>query len=40
MKPFALDLYERFLNGETVEELARELEIPIERIAHRIRAAA
>ncbi len=39
MKPFALEIYERYCNGSTVEELSRELEIPAERIAQRIRAA-
>jgi hypothetical protein len=39
MKPFAIQLYERFLRGETVEQLAAALDIPVERIAARIRAA-
>lgn len=37
--PFALEVYRRHLNGETVEELSRELEIPLERIEDRLRAA-
>ena len=40
MQAFAFQLYERFLNGATVEQLARELGIPADRIAERIRAAA
>ncbi len=39
MKPFAVLLYERFRNGETIEELAAALGIQPERIAARIRAA-
>lgn len=39
MKPFAIQLYERFMSGETIEQLAAALEIPVERIAARIRAA-
>lgn len=37
--PFALELYRRYLNGETIEELSAELGIPRERIEDRIRAA-
>ncbi|HEY1207534.1 MAG: hypothetical protein ABSH46_05260 [Bryobacteraceae bacterium] len=37
--PFALEVYRRYLNGETVEELSAELGIPAERIEDRIRAA-
>ncbi len=40
MLPFALQIYRRFLNGETVEQIAASLEIPVERIEQRIRAAA
>ncbi len=40
MKPFALQIYERYLKGETVERLSAEWQIPIERILQRIRAAA
>ena len=39
MKPFAVQLYDRFLRGETVEQLAAAFEIPVERVAARIRAA-
>jgi hypothetical protein len=39
MKPFAIQLYERFTSGETIERLAVALNIPAERIAMRIRAA-
>ncbi len=39
-EPFALELYRRFLSGETVDQLAAELAIPPERIDRRIRAAA
>lgn len=39
-EPFALDLCRRFLDGETVQQLAVGLSIPEERVAQRIRAAA
>lgn len=39
-QPFALELYRRFLSGETVQQLSSELAIPPERIDRRIRAAA
>jgi hypothetical protein len=39
-EPFALNLYRRFLEGETVQQLAAGLSIPEERVAQRIRAAA
>ncbi|MFB3827944.1 MAG: hypothetical protein ACE15B_14325 [Bryobacteraceae bacterium] len=39
MKPFAMELYERYARGESVERLAAALNIPAERIAIRIRAA-
>ncbi len=39
MKPFAIQIYERFIGGETVEQLAAALDIPVERVAARIRAA-
>ena len=39
MKPFSIQLYERFISGETIEQLAAALNIPAERIAMRIRAA-
>jgi hypothetical protein len=38
-QPFALELYGRFLSGESVEQLSSELAIPAERIERRIRAA-
>jgi len=38
-EPFALQIYRRFLEGESVEELATNLGIPVERIETRIRAA-
>jgi hypothetical protein len=40
MTPFAIDLYDRFRKGESIEQLASELRIPVERIEQRIRAAA
>ncbi len=39
MKPFAIQLYERFIAGETIAQLAAALDIPAERVAARIRAA-
>jgi len=39
MKPFAILLYERYMRGETIERLAAAFNIPVERIAIRIRAA-
>lgn len=39
MKPFAIQLYERFINGESVEHLAAALDIPVERVAARLLAA-
>ncbi len=39
-EPLAITLYRRFLNGETVQELAAALAIPEERVDQRIRAAA
>ena len=39
IKPFAIQLYERFARGETIEQLAAKLHIPVERVAMRIRAA-
>ena len=37
--PFAVEVYRRYLSGETIEELSRELGIPQDRIEDRIRAA-
>jgi hypothetical protein len=39
-EPFAIQLYRRFLNGETIANLSLELGIPSERVEMRIRAAA
>lgn len=39
-EPFALQLYRRFLNGESMTALALDLGIPLERVELRIRAAA
>jgi DNA-directed RNA polymerase specialized sigma24 family protein len=38
-KPFALEIYRRYLNGETPEQLSESLGIPLERIEQRLRAA-
>ncbi len=40
VEPFAFELYRRYLEGESVEELSRALNIPRERVRMRIRAAA
>ena len=40
LEPFAMELYRRHLRGETVQQLAGELGIPVERVEQRIRAAA
>jgi predicted GIY-YIG superfamily endonuclease len=39
-EPFAVQIYRRYLKGETIEQLAATLGIPSERIAMRIEAAA
>jgi DNA-directed RNA polymerase specialized sigma24 family protein len=39
-EPFAVELYRRFLNGETVQQLAASLGIPADRVEIRIRAAS
>jgi hypothetical protein len=39
-EPFAIQIYRRFLNGETIAAIALELGIPADRIEVRIRAAA
>ncbi len=36
---FALQVYRKFLSGQTVQQLSAELGIPAERISQRIRAA-
>ena len=38
--PFALQLYERFLSGESIKDLSAEFEIPADRVEKRLRAAA
>ncbi len=40
VEPLAIVLYRRYLNGASVKQLSRELDIPSERIERRIRAAA
>jgi hypothetical protein len=40
MEAFAFQVYRRFLNGETIQQLSSELEIPADRIERRLRAAA
>ncbi len=37
---FALELYRRFVNGESILDLSRDLGIPAERIRRRLEAAA
>ncbi len=39
-EPFAVEIYRRYLAGETVQQLATTLEIPPDRIEKRLRAAA
>lgn len=38
--PFAVELFERFLEGESIRQLADELQIPAKRVELRVRAAA
>jgi hypothetical protein len=38
--PFALEIYRRFLGGESIHALSERLRIPEERIEQRLRAAA
>ena len=38
--PFAVEVYERFLKGESIRQLADELQIPADRVESRLRAAA
>jgi DNA-directed RNA polymerase specialized sigma24 family protein len=40
LEPFAMEIYRRYLNGETVERLSKDLGIPVDRIEQRLRAAA
>jgi DNA-directed RNA polymerase specialized sigma24 family protein len=39
-QPFAVEVFERFLKGESIRELADELQIPADRVEVRLRAAA
>jgi len=39
-EPFALQIYRRYLEGETIQELSARLGIPVERIRQRVQAAA
>jgi hypothetical protein len=39
-EPFALQLYRRFLDGESIAAIALDLGIPADRVEVRIRAAA
>jgi hypothetical protein len=39
-EPFAIQLYRRFLSGETIASISLEPGIPSERIEIRVRAAA
>ncbi len=39
-EPFAVQIYRRYLNGESIQQLADRLEIPVDRVETRIRAAA
>jgi hypothetical protein len=39
-KPFAVEIYDRFLKGDSIRELADDLRIPEDRIEQRLRAAA
>jgi len=38
--PFAVEVFERFLKGESIRQLSDELEIPPDRVELRLRAAA
>lgn len=38
-QPLAIEIYRRFLEGETVEQLSTDLGIPQERIEQRLRVA-
>jgi DNA-directed RNA polymerase specialized sigma24 family protein len=40
LEPFAMTLYRRVLEGETVRQLSDSLSIPEERVNQRVRAAA
>ena len=38
--PFAVEVIDRFLEGESIRQLADELQIPADRVEQRLRAAA
>ena len=38
--PFAVEVFDRFLKGESIRQLADELQIPADRVELRLRAAA
>ncbi len=40
MEAFAFEVWRRFVTGETAQQLATELGIPVNRIEQRVRAAA
>ncbi len=40
LEPFALEVYRRFLKGETIQEISLDLGIPADRIRQRVEAAA
>ena len=40
MQAFAFEVYRRFLNGQTLQQLSAELGVPADRIEQRLRAAA
>lgn len=39
-RPFAVEVFDRFLKGESIRQLADELQIPADRVELRLRAAA
>ena len=39
MRPFAMEIYDRHLRGDTVEAIAAEMRIPRDRVEQRLRAA-
>ncbi len=40
MEPLAFQVYRRYLNGETVEQISVDLDIPVNGIERRLRVAA
>lgn len=40
VEPLALQLHRRFLAGESIQDLSRDLGIPADRLAQRVQAAA